>query len=275
MERTTDRVRFLRELFDDAPTMVILTRGPDHVYEYLNRAALENSSGGRTDLIGRSLRESRPDVADQGYLAIYDGVYRTGQSFTAREARVTLRASDGSRLERVFRFSLTPWRDEDGRINGVLGNAIDVTDEVEARAVQRELLLQTEQLRAEAEQERSSLEQLIEAVPAGVVIYGRDGKVIRGNRARSEILGEAGHARDIGASVASLQPMREDGRPLPVEDLPVSRALRGETVRGERMRIRGHDGAEIVVLVSAAPLRDATGAIHSVVQFFQELDPPR
>lgn len=78
-DTSTDRVRFLREVFDDAPAMVTLTRGPDHVYEYLNRAALENSSGSRSDVIGRSLRASRPELVADGYVELYDGVYRTGK----------------------------------------------------------------------------------------------------------------------------------------------------------------------------------------------------
>ena len=254
--------------------MVILTRGPDHVYEYLNRAALANAPVPRSDWIGRTLRENRPELAAQGYDAMYDGVYRTGESFVAHEARVVVRASDGSRAEGIFRFSLTPWREDDGKVSGVLANAIDISDEVAARELQQELIRETEQLRAEAESQRLRLAQLIDVIPAGVVIYDRDGKVTSGNRARLQIIGEAGQATDVGSAVAQLRPTHEDGRPFAIDDLPIMRALRGETVRGERLRVRGRDGVEKVVLSSAAPLRDATGAIDSAVQFFQELDPP-
>ncbi len=268
----SDRVKFLRELFDDAPGLVVLTRGPDHVYEYLNRAALANSSGFRSDLIGQTLRDGRPDVAGQGYVELYDGVYRTGESFVAHEAHLVLKTANGARLDRVFRFSLAPWR-EDDKISGVLANAIDITDEVAARGLQKELLRQTEELRAQAEAERRQLAQLLDVIPVGVVIYGRDGTVISGNRARLQIIGEAGQAPDVASAVVQLQPTHEDGRPFAVDDLPIVRALRGETVRAERLRVRGPDGVMVVVLSSAAPLRDATGAIHSAVQFFQELDP--
>lgn len=270
---STDRVRFLRQLFDDAPGLVVLTRGPKHVHEYMNKAATR-SSGFRPDLIGRTLRESRPELIDQGYEALYDGVYRTGQSFVAHDARIVRTTADGSRDERVLRFSLTPWRDDDGQISGVLVNAIDITDEVAARELQQELIRETEQLRAQAESERLRLAQLIDVIPAGVVIYDRDGKFTSGNRARLQIIGEAGQAADVANSVAQLQLTHEDGRPFAIDDLPIMRALRGETVRGERLRVRGRDGVEMVVLSSAAPLRDATGAIDSAVQFYQKLDPP-
>ena len=270
---SADRVRFLRQLFDDAPGIVVLTRGPKHVYEYVNKAA-SRSSGFRPDLIGRTLREGRPDLVEQGYEALYDGVYRTGQSFVANDARIVRKGADGSRDERVLRYSLTPWRDDDGKVSGVLVNAIDITDEVAARELQQELLRQTEVLRAEAESERLRLDQLLDVIPVGMVIYDRDGKVIRGNQARARIVGDPSRSADVATSVAYLRPAHEDGHPWAIDELPATRALRGETVRGARLYIRRLDGVEMVVLTSAAPLHDVTGAVDGAVQFFQELDPP-
>ena len=270
---STDRVRFLRQLFDDAPGLVVLTRGPKHVYEYVNKAASQ-SSGFRPDLIGRTLREGRPELVEQGYEALYDGVYRTGQSFVANEARIVRTGADGLRDERVLRYSLTPWRDDDGKVSGVLVNAIDITDEVAARELQQELLRETELLRAEAESERLRLDQLLDVIPVGMVIYDRDGKVIRGNQARARIVGDPSRSADVATSAAYLRPAHEDGRPWAIDELPATRALRGETVRGARLYIRRLDGVEMVVLTSAAPLHDVTGAVDGAVQFFQELDPP-
>jgi PAS domain S-box-containing protein len=272
-EPSDARVRFLRQLFDDAPAIVVLTRGPKHVYEYLNKAAT-TSSGARPDIIGKTLREGRPELAEQGYGELYDGVYRTGKSFVGNDARVVRTTADGSRDERVLRFSLTPWRDEDGKVSGVLLHAVDVTDEVAARDLQRELLERTEQLRAEADSERRRLDQLLDVIPVGMVIYDRDGKVVRGNQARARIIGDPSRNPDVATSVAYLRPTHEDGRPWGMDELPANRALRGETVRGALLYIKTLDGVEKVVLTSAAPLHDATGAIDGAVQFYQELDPP-
>ncbi len=273
MDETPDpRVRFLRQLFDDAPAIVVLTRGPKHVYEYLNKVAT-SSSGFRPDIIGKPLREGRPELAEQGYVELYDGVFRTGKSFVGHDARVVRRTADGSRDERVLRYSLTPWRDEDGKVSGVLLHAVDVTDEVAARDLQRELLERTEELRADADAERRRLDQLLEVIPVGMVIYDRSGKVIRGNQARARIIGDPSRNPDVEASVAYLRPAHKDGSPWELEDLPATRALRGETVRGALLYIRTLDGANKVVLTSAAPLHDVTGAIDGAVQFFQELDP--
>lgn len=272
MQQQDERVQFLGQLFDDAPTLVALTRGPKHVYAYLNKAA-RRSFRFPADLIGRTLRDGRPELIEQGYEALYDGVYRTGESFVGHDARIESLAPDGSRVERVLRFSLSPWRGEDGRVSGVLGNAIDVTDEAAARELQRELLRQTELLRDRAEAERRRLSQLLDVIPVGMVIYDREGRVIRGNEARSLIIGDPARNSDVAASVAYLRPAHADGRAWDVDELPATRALRGETVRGALLYIRTLDGVEKTVLTSAAPLHDVTGAIDGAVQFFQELDP--
>lgn len=272
MQHEDERVRFLRQLFDDAPALVALTRGPKHVYAYLNKAARQ-SSRFPADLIGRTLRDGRPELVEQGYEGLYDGVYRTGESFVGQDARIEYPAPDGSRSERVLRFSLTPWRDEDGRVSGVLANAIDVTDEAAAHGLQRELLRQTQLLRDQAETERRRLSQLVDVIPVGMVIYDREGVVIRGNEARSRIIGDPARNSDVAASIAYLRPAHADGRAWDVDDLPAKRALRGETVRGALLYIRTLDGVEKTVLTSAAPLHDASGAIDGAVQFYQELDP--
>lgn len=251
---------------------MILTRGPKHVYAYLNKAAT-GSSGYRPDVVGKPLREGRPEIAEQGYAEIYDGVYRSGRSFVGHDARIVRRTADGTRDERILRYSLTPWRDDDGKVSGVLLHAVDVTEEVAARDLQRQLLERTEQLRAEAESERRRLDQLLDVIPVGMVIYDRHGTVIRGNQARARIIGDPARSSDLASSVAYLRPAHEDGRPWALDELPATRALRGETVRGALLHIRTLDGVEKVVLTSAAPLHDAAGAIEGAVQFFQELDP--
>ena len=46
-----------------------------------------------------------------------------------------------------------------------------------------------------------------------------------------------------------------DGRPVPLSELPTSRALRGESVRGDRNVITSGDGREHILLVYTVPLR--------------------
>ncbi|MDP9245613.1 MAG: PAS domain-containing protein [Chloroflexota bacterium] len=270
-DRPDDRVRFLRQLVDEAPGLVVLTRGPKHVYAYLNKAALA-SSAFHPEMIGKTLHEARPELVRQGYEALYDGVFRTGESFVGNDAHVARETANGKPDDRILRFSLTPWRDDEGKVSGVLANAIDVTEEAATRDLQQVLFRQTEELREAAESERRRLLQLLDVIPVGMVIYDRDGKVTAGNKARARIVGDPSRSFDIASSAAYLRLRHPDGRTYTMDELPISRALRGETIRGEKVLIDRVDGVHMVVLVSAAPMRDASGAIDSAVQFYQELD---
>ncbi|MBA3578037.1 MAG: PAS domain S-box protein, partial [Sphingomonas sp.] len=52
----------------------------------------------------------------------------------------------------------------------------------------------------------------------------------------------------------------EEGRPYPPEELPLSRALRGETVKEARWRVTRPDGTSVLAIGNARPIRDPTGA---------------
>lgn len=51
----------------------------------------------------------------------------------------------------------------------------------------------------------------------------------------------------------------ESGDPYPPSELPLARAVRGETVSEARFRVRRPDGTEVLVIGDARPLRDAEG----------------
>jgi signal transduction histidine kinase len=56
-----------------------------------------------------------------------------------------------------------------------------------------------------------------------------------------------------------------DGRRLPLEEWPISRALRGETTVGREARMTRPDGSHYDVLISAAPLNNADGDLVGAV----------
>ncbi|HEY0038218.1 MAG TPA: PAS domain-containing protein, partial [Longimicrobium sp.] len=88
--RGTSRVddERLTEIFANAPALIAVLRGPDHVFELANPPYLR-LLGGR-DVVGRPVREAVPEVAEQGFLALLDGVYRSGEPFVAMEMPMQL-----------------------------------------------------------------------------------------------------------------------------------------------------------------------------------------
>jgi len=113
-----------------------------------------------------------------------------------------------------------------------------------------------------------SLRDLLDALPVPVIVYGIDGTVLLANRARKDFAGEVASLSD---AIARTHPVSEEGEPVPRDELPAVRALRGETVLGERLRLHGADGHSEVLLVNATPLRDRNGAITSAVVVFHDI----
>jgi PAS domain S-box-containing protein len=128
----------LAELLERAPSIICTLRAPDHVYEMANERC--RRLVGREDVIGRSVAELMPEIADQGLLAILDDVLATGQPFVASALPVPMTVSPGGELaERYFNVVVQPIETVDGARSGTFVHCVDVTGFVTAARERRQL----------------------------------------------------------------------------------------------------------------------------------------
>jgi PAS domain S-box-containing protein len=127
----------LRELFMQAPAMIAVLRGPEHVFELANPPYLA-TVGGR-EVLGKSIRQAIPEVEGQGYFEMLDGVYASGQGVVGNESYVLIdRHGTGQLEEGYYNFVFQPLREADGTVSGILIHAVEVTEQVRSRtAVER------------------------------------------------------------------------------------------------------------------------------------------
>jgi signal transduction histidine kinase/DNA-binding response OmpR family regulator len=119
----------LSELFSEAPSLMAVLRGPDHVFELANPAYM--TLVGERDIIGKPLREALPEIADQGFIELLDRVRSTGQPYRGTGVKVRLARSGGEMLEeRALDFVYQPIVDGEGTVSGVFVEGTDVTDRV-------------------------------------------------------------------------------------------------------------------------------------------------
>lgn len=117
----------LLKVFDQAPAFFAVLRGPDHIFERVNPKYRQVVGG--LDVIGKPVREAIPGIAEQGYIAILDRVFRTGEPYIAADARFTLPpTAEGASRERVVDFVYQPLRDADGSISGILVLGVDMSE---------------------------------------------------------------------------------------------------------------------------------------------------
>lgn len=148
----------LHSLFMQAPAVIAVARGPDHVLELVNPSLLRLV--GRTDgsgILGKPVREALPELVSQGYVELFDQVYRTGETFigTAMPAHLA-RGSDGGMEEGFYTFVVQPLRDDEGTVEGLMAHAVEVTEQVHARR-------QAEEMARALRSERDHLRFLIDA----------------------------------------------------------------------------------------------------------------
>ena len=124
-------LRQRNDLLMHAPVATALMRGPEHVFELAN--PLYCRLVGR-DPTGKGFREAFPDLRESSIPPLLDRVYETGEPVTLSEQLVPLDRRGNGVLEDTFvNFSLEPLRDEDGRVNGMMAVATDITEQVLSR----------------------------------------------------------------------------------------------------------------------------------------------
>ena len=121
-----ERERLLN-LLQQAPAFLAVLEGPQHRF-VMHNPRYQDLIGQR-NVVGKSVLEALPEAAEQGFVAILDRVYQTGEPFTAHSHPVDLERSAGSPLERCYLdFVYQAIREADNTISGIMVLGVDVTD---------------------------------------------------------------------------------------------------------------------------------------------------
>jgi PAS domain S-box-containing protein len=107
------------------------------------------------------------------------------------------------------------------------------------------------------------LQQVLESLPVGVWVVGTDGGIVFANPASRRLWGD-----EIRTERAWLV---HRGHPVSDEESAAARALRGETLRDELVRIDLPDGAVRMVMISAVPVRGPAGEIGGAIVLHRDV----
>ncbi|MFC1455148.1 PAS domain-containing protein [Microvirga arabica] len=119
--------QLLQQMFEQAPGIMVMLRGRDHIFELANHAYLQLV--GHRDLIGKTVREVLPELEGQGFFELLDNVHRTGEPFVGRGVPVRVQREPGGPLqERFVDFIYQPIKNADGRVTGIFVEGYDITD---------------------------------------------------------------------------------------------------------------------------------------------------
>jgi PAS domain S-box-containing protein len=213
-------------------------------FTYLNGRAQAQIGGGR-DLLGTTLWEAFPEVAGTPF----ERAYRDA----AEHGRPTRAEAFYEPLGRWFEVDIHPSPD---------GLSVFFRDVTDRRRAADALTESEERLRA-----------VLEQMPVGVAVAAApSGELLFHNARAIEIIGHPLLESSGHAGYARYGALHEDLTPYAPEEYPIARAvLRGETVEREHMLYRRGDGRPTRLEVSAAPIRDASGAVVLAVSTFEDV----
>ena len=121
----------LTSLFELAPVPITVVQGAAHRFVMAN-AAFRRLVGDRP-LLGRTLREAFPELAEHPVAAIFERVFHGGEMVRESGHTLTVRGPDGDSHDRFVSASFVPIRNLEGVVDAVMMVGIDLTEHVQMR----------------------------------------------------------------------------------------------------------------------------------------------
>jgi PAS domain S-box-containing protein len=127
-----------REMFSQSPSFSCLLSGPEHRFVMVN-PAYQKLIGGR-DVVGQTVRDAIPEVADQGFLGLLDSVFTSGKPFVGKDMRLEiLRTPQGAAHTLYVDFVYQPIKDHSGQVTAIFVEGSEVTERHATEQALREL----------------------------------------------------------------------------------------------------------------------------------------
>jgi PAS domain S-box-containing protein len=248
-----ERDRF-RTLLDQAPAGMGLVTGPEHRWTYLNdRYVRMTGRSSSAEFLGRTVRDSVPELVAQGFVDLIDKVYKTGVPHAGHEVKLCLDRGKGDKPdEGYFDFAYQPMRNAAGNIEGVFIYAIEVTNEVAAR------------------QGAQQLAAIVESSEDAIVSKDLKGIVTSWNAAAERMFGYTAEEM-VGKSITKIIPPELYGD----ETRILATIARGERIEHfETVRIR-KSGEPIEISLTISPVRDEKGRIIGAAKIARDITQQR
>lgn len=157
VERERER---LQEIFWQAPAMIAVSDGPQHIFRVAN-PRFQAMVGRKRKVLGLSVRDAFPDIDGQGFYELMDNVFLTGRPFIGNEMLVKDmdRKANGELEDAYFNVVYQPLTDAEGVVTGIMTHAVDVTIEVQARHEREQRTRELERLTRALEATNKELDQ--------------------------------------------------------------------------------------------------------------------
>ena len=237
----------LRELIMQAPAAIGLLFGSELRWTLVNPEYVRVAGRRRAeDFIGKTLRESLPELEGQPFFEPLETAYRTGVPYVARGAKAVLNRSETGQVdEAYFNFVYQPLRNLEGNVEGILVHAVEVTNEVKES---RE--------REERERARGLFAAIVDSSDDAIVSKTLDGIISSWNKTAERLFGYT-REEAVGQHITLIVPEDRWGEETKI----IEQLKRGERLDHFETLRRRKDGSLIALSLTISPVKDDTGRI--------------
>lgn len=251
----------LYALFMQAPAIVAVMRGPDHIFELANPRYMQLVGIDR-QIIGKTVREALPEIEGQGFFELLDQVYKSKEPFIGNELPAKLIKNTGGEFEEVFlNLVYQPALDVEGNVYGILVHAVDVTEQV----ISRKLLKENE----------AKFRIILNNAPLAIGLYvGKNMVIENPNQTFIDILGKGPGIEGLPLRVAMPELITEGQPFLNILDDVYENGI-GFSTEGTLIKIfRNGEMTNNFYDFSYTPVFDADGKTYTIVVIAKDVTPP-
>ncbi len=124
----------------------------------------------------------------------------------------------------------------------------------------------------ESDNQRHRFESALNAIPNGLILVDKAGRIVLANDEATEILGTAVEGRDLLTDARFMTGHTADGQRISIEESALIRSLLSdEVVHGEEIELVRSDGTPRIVRTSSAPFHAENGEVVGAVVVFADV----
>lgn len=191
----------VRTILQHAPAGIAVMHGPSHIIDTINDTFLAYLGFDRTEVLNSSLSLLLERVSLQRLQLHFDKAFHLAEDIVISEVKM-----NGDEKNPVYlKVTITPLKEGNEPVTGLLVMAYDITDQVRARISVEESEKRYASLVHDSLYRTALLEAQNETIPDGMLIVDTKGKMIYFNSHFAELWGMPQHILDRHDDKAALQ----------------------------------------------------------------------
>jgi len=244
---SSDTSNLMHKVFMQSPVAMGLLSGSEHRWTFVNPEMVRATGRSRAeDFIGKTIRESMPELEGQPFFELLDTVYRTGVPHIGTEVKAVLNSAANDEDQDIyFNFVYQPLHGPEEKVEGILVYAVEVTSQVLEKAE-----------RDKRGRASSHLAAIVDSSDDAIISKTLEGVITSWNKGAERLFGYTGEEA-IGQHITLIIP--QDRRDEEADIL--ERLKRGERIDHFETLRQHKDGRLLSLSLTISPVKDDAGRI--------------